>query len=148
MDEQQQYHPKVEEVMETSGLNIGRVRDEEIARNVAEKVNSVHDRNQAAKPSQSRREINVDEAIKYEIAKRTVVDSALTDTITKSGTGWMTGVGNEDLASLGKDALVDARKAAVSYNELQKVSKPANLENENKMLHQRLKEARDKINET
>jgi|GEM_PF-4135288 len=139
-EQEPHFHPAVEEIMETSGPDIGRVKDTATARMTARREAMVRDDSQSPESVAE----YVDANLKLEAAARAVGHTELAHAIAHDAVGdWpMTDDRLKDNIASAKNS---ATNAATSYDALQHVSKPANLAQENERLKQSLSEARKKI---
>jgi hypothetical protein len=140
VEQEPHYDPAVEEMMETSGPDIGRVKNTRVAKGTAYREAMV--REEGASPEVAAATSNGH--LRYESAATAVGRTELAGVIASDA---INGLSTSDnmLKETAESAKERAKKAADSYDALQEVSKPAHLAQENERLRKELAEAREKI---
>ncbi len=114
--QEQNYHPVVEEVMVTSGPNIGRIQDPAVALDLAH----IEAYMRADGMPQEAVESNVDSLNQGLIAKRAIGKSALGNFLSLQARGLYNKSSDEGFIKYIPEAKQDASEAVASYKELKK----------------------------
>lgn len=149
LEQDSQYHPAVEKLMETSGPNIGRIKNKDLAHREANSENSLRAKGFDPEMLNGR----IDNDLQYRVANQAVADSDLANIITYDAELAHRGKplrtqSMEERYMLYNEAQRDADEAIDSLDALQETSKPLNREHEDALRAQMQETARKKIEET
>jgi hypothetical protein len=143
-EEEPKYHPAVEKIMETSGPDIGRVKDVEVAGDLAVTEELLRS-SPYGEESPERTADVVDRRNKYRVAKEAADTHDLDSMVAHVAIDHYPGKIMDGRVAA---AHADTKAAVASYDQLVKDAKVPHLEQENVLLQQKLEKARQTIAES